>query len=303
MKKIEGIVPVLVTPMTQFGEVDKPAIKRLVAYLNTKQVGGFWVLGTGGEDMSLSYRQRLCVARTVVEANEGKSPLIVGTGFFSMRESFDFLEDTAELEIDAYHAMPYHQLISLDRIEWWYNQLAKKASKPLWMYTSANWARFIPPDFIARMKENPNICGVKYSTSNAVHSEQVIAMAEDNFQVLTAVVRTLFVNLCLGVKGITTVEACHFFDPIFEIYNHFKLGDRDGALRKQRMLNRMLEKMPLSPGKDNFLKVAEVKYILSKRGLCDEYMSGYYRTLTDDEKVCIENNLNKYQNDFAQTSC
>ncbi len=34
----------------------------------------------------------------------------------------------------------------------------------------------------------------------------------------------------------------------------------------------------------NFLKVAEGKYILSKKDICKEYMSGYYRTLNDEEK-------------------
>ena len=35
--------------------------------------------------MNLTYQQRLQVVNTVVEANEGKSPLIVGAGFFANR--------------------------------------------------------------------------------------------------------------------------------------------------------------------------------------------------------------------------
>jgi hypothetical protein len=50
----------------------------------------------------------------------------------------------------------------------------------------------------------------------------------------------------------------------------------------------MLDQMPNGPSKDNFLRVAEGKYILGKRGICKEYMSGYYRTLTDEEKRQID---------------
>jgi dihydrodipicolinate synthase/N-acetylneuraminate lyase len=291
MKQIAGIVPVLLTPMTREGEVDTTSLGKLVRHLNKKPVGGFWVLGTGGEDMSLSYRQRLEVVKTVVRANEGKTPLIVGTSFFSMRESLDFLDDTAEMKIDAYHAMPYHPLLSLERIEWWYKRLADRASKPLWMYTSANWARFIPPEFVEKLKNYKNIAGVKYSTSNAAHTERVIAMADNNFQVITAVVRTLYVSLCLGVKGATTVEACPFADRIINIYQLFENGDLPGALSAQREFNNFLDQMPTNPGKDNFLKVAEGKYILSKFGICEEYMSGYYRSLTDGEKKEIDSLL------------
>ncbi len=288
MRKLEGVIPVLLTPLKKDGEVDEQSLVRLVEYLNGKTIGGFWVLGTGAEDMNLTYRQRLRVVETVVDANAGKSPLIVGAGFFAMQDSINFMNDTEHLDFDAYHVMPYHNLLSLDRIEWFYKALADHASKPIWMYTSANWARFIPPEFIEMMKGYPNIAGVKFSTSNAVHTEKVIGMADDDFQVLTAVVRTFYASLCLGVKGGTTVEACPFINPIIEIYEKFSAGDRSGALARQRKLNRMLEQMPPEPGKDNFLKVAEGKYILSKMDICDEYMSGYYRELTGSEKKKID---------------
>lgn len=288
MRKLEGVVPVLLTPLTTNGEIDEQALARLVEYLNTKNIGGFWVLGTGAEDMNLTYKQRLRVVETVVAANAGKSPLVVGAGFFAMRDSINFMDDTAHLDFDAYHVMPYHSLLSLERIEWLYKELARQAQKPMWMYTSANWCRFIPPDFVERMKRHPNIAGIKFSTSNAVHTEKVIGMADENFQVLTAVVRTFYASLCLGVKGGTTVEACPFINPIVELYEKFASGDRDGALAQQRKLNRMLEQMPPEPGKDNFLKVAEGKYILSKMGICKEYMSGYYRELNAGEKKEID---------------
>lgn len=233
MKKLKGVVPVLITPLTSDGNIDRPSLAKLVQYLNSKNIGGFWVLGTGAEDMNLTYDQRLEVVETIVEANNGKSPLIVGAGFFAMKDSLNFIKDTEHMNFDAYHALPYHNLLSLDRIEWMYKTLADSATKPLWMYTSANWARFIPPEFIDKMKNYPNIAGVKFSTSNAVHTEQVISMQSDNFQVITAVVRTFFANLCLGVNAATTVEACPYIDPIIEIYERYQNGDLAGSLEIQ----------------------------------------------------------------------
>lgn len=288
MRKLEGVIPVLLTPLNKEGEIDEVALARLVEYLNGKNIGGFWVLGTGAEDMNLTYQQRLKVVETVVEANAGKSPLIVGASFFAMQDSINFMNDTSHLDFDAYHVMPYHNLLSLDRIEWMYKALADHASKPLWMYTSANWARFISPEFVEKMKGYPNIAGIKFSTSNAAHTEKVIGMQSDDFQVLTAVVKTFYVNLCLGVKGGTTVEACPYIDPIIEIFERYVKGDMAGSLEMQRKLNRFLEQMPVDPGKDNFLKVAEGKYVLGKKGICDEHMSGYYRELSETEKSEID---------------
>jgi len=288
MKELKGVIPVLLTPFTSKWDVDHEALIKLVKHLNSKRVGGYWVLGTGAEDMNLTYNQRLEVAKTVVEANQGKSPLVVGAGFFSMKDSMNFMDDTADLGFDAYHVLPYHPLLSLDRIEWMYKALADHASKPLWMYTSANWARFISPEFVERIKDYENIAGIKFSTSNAAHTEKVIEMQSDNFQVITAVVKNFYANLCMGVKGATTVEACPYTDPIIEIYERFIDGDLEGSLRTQRRFNRLMERFPPGPGRDNFLKVAEGKYVLSKKGICDIHMSGYYRELNEVEKEQIK---------------
>lgn len=287
MRLLNGVVPVLLTPMTNKHCVDVPSLEKLCELLLTKPIGGLWVLGTGAEDMSLSYSQRLVVAETVAKVNNGRVPLVVGCSFFSMTESLSFLDDTQHLNIDAYHAMPYHPLLSLERLKSWYENIALNAAFPLWMYTSANWARYIPPEFVKELSTNEKIVGVKYSTSNAVHMEQVAALANSEFQVLSAVVKTFYSNLCLGVKGGTTVEACAFINPIVDIYEAFQSNNLSLALSYQNKLNRFFEQMPVAPGADNFLRVAESKYILSRQGICSETMSGYYRELYTDEKQLI----------------
>jgi 4-hydroxy-tetrahydrodipicolinate synthase len=291
---LNGIVPVLITPMDRHGEIDVSGVKRLIEYLTSYPIAGLWVLGTGGEDMSLSYRQRITVAETVAKYIPENVPSILGCGFFSMRESLDFLKDTASLPYYAYHAMPYHPLLSLERIEWWYGKLADNAPKPLWMYTSANWARFIPPNFVAKMKAHCNIMGVKYSTSNAAHMERVGALADENFQVISAVIRNLYSNLALGIRASTSVEACPFIKPIIKIFELYVSGDHSGALSLQRRLNSFFDEMPITPSQDNFLRVAEGKYILNKKGICETYMSGYYRSLTIQEQRLIDEAADKY---------
>jgi 4-hydroxy-tetrahydrodipicolinate synthase len=145
------------------------------------------------------------------------------------------------------------------------------------------------------MKDYPNITGVKFSTSNAVHAEQVISMANDNFQVITAVVRTFYSNLCMGVKATTTVEACPFADEIIKIYEEFDSGKLESSLISQKRLNRALEDMPNSIAKDNFFRVAEAKYILYLKGLCLPVMSSYYREVSEQEGGKIKNILNKHK--------
>lgn len=290
---LEGVIPVLLTPLDRGGNVDKSGLAALIEHLLEKEVGGFWILGTGGEDMALTYQQRLEVAQVSAEVIGGTVPTILGAGFFALKDTRDFMRDTANLKIDGYHVLPYHPLISLDRIEWLYKHLANQAPKPLWMYTSANWSRYIPADFIQKLKDTPNIAGIKFSTSNIVEIEKALSFTTPDFQVITAVVRQFFSSLCLGARAGTTVEACPFPDPIIDIYKRFRSGDVEGAKVAQSMFNRLLEKMPKEPAKDNFLRVAEAKYVLSKKGICNPYVSGYYRHLNSKEKHQIDQILDE----------
>ena len=54
-RPVLGIVPVVDTPLTSEEEIDVPALRRLIEFLNSKRIGGLWVLGTGSEDMNLSF--------------------------------------------------------------------------------------------------------------------------------------------------------------------------------------------------------------------------------------------------------
>ncbi len=288
-KKLTGIVPVLITPLNRDKSVDKVALKNLCEYYeHSQKITGIWVLGTGGEDMCLTFEQRLAVAEIVSESCSDRVMKIVGCSFYSPRESSNFLDSVKGMSFDAYHAMPYHPKVSLNQIYEWYKQLAKDCDKPLWAYTSGNWAQHMGPEFISKVKDIPNIGGVKYSSSNIVDIQGAIELQDDDFQVITAVVKTLYSSLSLGVKAATSVEASILTPEIKEIFDLYVSGDLKEALAAQKYLNNCLLKYPSPAARDNFLRVAEIKYILSKQDMCQEYVTDYYRELNEKEKIDID---------------
>lgn len=294
-RRLEGVVPVLETTLTADGAIDEPAQGRLVEFLVDAGTAGFWALGTGSEDMNLSFDKRLTAARAVTGANAGRVPLILGAGFYCLDDILDFIDATADLEFDAYHVMPYHPLLSLDRLDWFYRHIADHAPKPLWLYTSGNWARPITPSFVAAIKDHPNIAGIKFSSSNAPDQIKVIGLAEPGFQVITAVVKQFYACLCMGSAAGTTSVASALPEAVIEIYQLFRAGRHEESLAAQHRLVAFLDRWPRTIKEDNFLGAAEEKYILSLRGICDEYVTSYYRTLDDDEKMTLRQALKDFQ--------
>ena len=192
--------------------------------------------------------------------------------------------------------MPYHTLMSLERYSSMYLEIAEFCQKPLWMYTSANYCRNFPADFIKDLNNHPNIAGIKFSTSNIVQIEKALSYSSQEFQVITAVVRQFLASLSMGVEATTTVEGCFYFEKIHKIYESFISSDYTNARKFQLELNRFLEKVTTEAGKDNFLKSAEGKYYLSRKGLCKEYMSGYYRSVNSSEKKYLDSFFKKIDN-------
>src|SRR3989338_7459351 len=82
MKNINffGSIPAIVTPFKKNGELDLPALERLVAYQLEGGVDGIVVAGSTGEAATLDEEEYVTVIKTVVKKVAGKIPVIAGAG-------------------------------------------------------------------------------------------------------------------------------------------------------------------------------------------------------------------------------
>ena len=299
MKALEGIIPVLITPLNKKLDLDIQSLKKIINYISFYNPCAFWANGTGSEDMSLYLNKRITLTKKICDFNKKKIPIISGCSFHSFDETFEFLNKTKNFDISGYHYLPYNNMISLSNLDLLYKDVAKYASKPVWLYTSANWYKYISPNFIDNLKRIKNIAGVKYSTSNIVDMQLVQSLADTRFQVISAVVKTLYSCLSLGVKASTTVEAFTYPKLINKIRNSFINGDLKNSYLLQKKLNYLVNNMPQISAKNNFLKVAEIKYLLSKKKLCKKFVCRPYRPVENKtEKKLLDNFYKKYFDDL-----
>ena len=57
MRKLNGVIPVLQS-FFRNGDLDETAQQKHIKFLISKKVGGFWALGTGSEDMNISFQEK-----------------------------------------------------------------------------------------------------------------------------------------------------------------------------------------------------------------------------------------------------
>lgn len=292
---LKGVIPVVQTLFDKSENIDEYSTKKHIKFLKSQKVGGLWVLGTGSEDMNLIFKKRIKSAEIITKENNSKLPLILGCSFFSIQEIKEFIVETGDLKFDSYHLMPYHPLLSLKRLTYLYENISdftmSKFNKKLWLYSSANWSKKIDFNFIKNFKHNNNIAGIKYSTSNAPDQIKVLNLKDENFQVITAVVRQFISNLAAGALATTTSVAGAIPEAVNIIYKKFVNGKTKEALKYQIFLNNFLDTIPKNLKEDNFLGAAEEKYILSLRGIGQGKILDYYRSANKKEKKIIKKNI------------
>ena len=265
---IVSIWPVLVTPLK--GGIDKRSLVNLTRWLCGYPIGGLWVLGTGSEDHHLTLAQRIAVADTVCHV--ATKPVVLGSSFYSLTETFRFLAETAHLG-KPYHWTPYHQLASERQLLTQFEKVRDRAQNPVWAYTSANWSQHVDP----WKWKSLGAAGLKFSSRNETHIREALELDSDDFPVMTAVAAQTHRCRHLGSKRHTSSIASAVPELSLAAWN---------SSQGQETLNRLLS--AFGPKRDNFVSAAEEKAILIHRGVIasDEVTPGY-SSCTDEERAKV----------------
>ena len=137
MVSIVGPVAVSPTPLDPAQNVDVEGIERLVELLVENDLGIF-ALGSAGEGMNLTFEDRVVAARKMAEVNDGRVPLLIGAGSFSVKEALGFIDAVADCNIDGVHVIPYDSKVSGEAVETLYSEIADRSPIPIWLYQKHN---------------------------------------------------------------------------------------------------------------------------------------------------------------------
>src|ERR1700675_158145 len=109
LKDLRGVLPALATPLTRDGEVDEPAVQRLVEHVLAGGVHGLLPLGSTGEAASLDESSRRKVLAAVVKVAAAWVPVICGVVQSQLAAARADVSAAAELgAIAALVAPPYY---------------------------------------------------------------------------------------------------------------------------------------------------------------------------------------------------
>ncbi|WP_303660827.1 dihydrodipicolinate synthase family protein, partial [uncultured Duncaniella sp.] len=93
---LSGIIPPLVTPLLDNDTLDVASLENLIEHLIAGGVHGLFILGTTGEEQSLSYRLRKEMIHEACRINNGRLPLLACITDTSIVESINLAKVAAD---------------------------------------------------------------------------------------------------------------------------------------------------------------------------------------------------------------
>lgn len=168
----------MITPYTDTGEVDHERAWRLARHLSDNGSDGLVVTGTTGEAPALSFEEKLALYRTVVEAVEHRSTLVVaGTGTYDTAESVALTQAAAEVGVDGAMAVtPYYVRPDQEGLYAHFTAVAEASALDVIVYNiPIRTGRLIEVATLERLAEHPRIVATKDAVMDVDFTSATVA--------------------------------------------------------------------------------------------------------------------------------
>lgn len=233
-----GIIPAMVTPLTQDDALNEPALRRLTNHLIDGGSHGLFAVGSQGEFWALSAEEKQRVWEVVVDETNGRTPVYAGTAAVTTREAIMLTQMAEKSGVDAVSILtPFFLSPTDDELFDHYRAIAEATALPIVLYTNpARTGVKISPGLLARLAEIENIVGIKDSSGDLQLSAQYVRVVPDDFAVLMGRDTLILAGLLYGAKG--SIAATANVQPalVVDIYERFVAGDLEGAKFAQEAL-------------------------------------------------------------------
>ena len=206
---IRGSIVAIVTPMSEDGSVDFPALERLVEWHIAEGTDGIVAVGTTGESATLDVEEHIAVVRCVVEVARKRVPVIAGTGANSTAEAIELTAEGRNAGADACLLVtPYYNKPPQEGLYRHYKAIAEAVDVPIILYNvPGRTGCDLLPATVKRLAPIDNIVGLKEAKGELSRVRELLDLKLADFTLLSGDDATACESILMGFRGDISVTA------------------------------------------------------------------------------------------------
>ena len=255
----------LVTPMKADQTVDFDKLKQLVDWQIAQGIDAIIACGTTGEASTLVDEEHIAVIETVVKQAAGRVPVIGGTGSNNTQHGIHLSKEAQRVGADGLLVVtPYYNKATDSSLIKHYEAICNSVDIPIILYSiAARTGLNLSPAMVAKLKELPNVVGIKEASGNISQVVEICGLADDNFAVYSGNDDQVLPFLSVGGLGVISTIANILPAETSQMVHDFLKGDITAAKKTQ------IQQLPLIQAIFKEVNPVPVKAAVNLLGKCD----------------------------------
>jgi dihydrodipicolinate synthase/N-acetylneuraminate lyase len=268
---LKGVIPAVISPMNEAGDLDMQALETQLEYLCGSGVHGFFIGGTTAEGGYLTSAEKIKALELTRQISDGRQYLCAACIQPSTRSVLVELDEVMKHGPDFIVAVaPYYYGSDTQGIVDHYTKIADTSSVPVILYDIPQHTHNpISIEAIQELSGHSNIVGLKDSTGNFSRFCRMLSASPIGDLALIQGDDYLDAfSLIYGADAIVTGLSNIIAEPYVRMYNAAISGDRDTVLKEQRLIHDLAEIIFISGGSP----IVAIKAALEHLGRCERWM-------------------------------
>ncbi|WP_413380639.1 4-hydroxy-tetrahydrodipicolinate synthase [Alkalihalobacillus sp. 1P02AB] len=243
------VITAMVTPFNEENKVDVNKTKDLIEHLISNGTDAVVVGGTTGESPTLTYQEKLHLFETVVQAVNGRIPVIAGTGSNSTAASVELTLQAEKLGVDAIMLVaPYYNKPSQEGLYQHFKTIAEATNLPIMLYNIPGRSSVnISVETTLRLAVLPNVIATKEASGDLDAMTTIIASAPDGFALYSGDDSLTLPVLAIGGTGVVSVSSHIIGNEMQQMIQNFFAGQVQVSAIQHRELLPIMKALFAAP--------------------------------------------------------
>ena len=228
----KGTFSVNITPTDPKGDLNLKSLKNYFNWQIKNKLGGLFGLGSTGEFLSISPKNRVKMIKESVSITEKRVPLLVGTAAENTYDAIKLSVEAQKLKADGVMIIsPFYSTPTEDEIINHFRMISREIDIPIMVYNNPATSNIdILPETFAELSKIKNVKYCKESTMDVTRVKDIVRLTKGKIKVFGGIMG--YESYLNGADGWLSVPSNILPSECTKIYENIKIKKIIQQLKK-----------------------------------------------------------------------